>query len=830
MELPIWLERAVETPTCARVLYAVSKKFFAVDASGSTRGSIMRSQEKTVRALHANLDDFVVLWSSSCQKPHELETVGPAYFNGSGGTCPSSIMKQPDAVEHILYSDLWILLTDGEISSSEVDSLGDLAEEANVLQTPIILVITGERYGGPAQANISVGVTFFAAAREALILFKVGSSGELFVIDAKGSFASLKNKESDYTSGWSSLSRFANENDLNNRCKELDISFTSNATRPKTRAVSLGTDWDKVTDNALVNIPLLLQQPQIRSSNLYNILAEEAFTQMALLCKTRGRLGALRDFLLRHKRQAIVVRLEDRHGAAKIMEKLQSKTVTEHEKNKFREQLRQAHAANRETYTQLRNEPSEEMREVSQLNRSIDQALQIVAGFEKSSYTADILNRKSNRAMRASVVSAQDGKIDVAALDLSNDIHGFRGACSICCEDDQIMSIVLKELDTVEENTTDFALNFPLAAAQAKQNKDMVSAQCICFQCAQALKVSIFQERIIATLPTVEYKDANKKYIDHQLILAVTGGLATGASGIVQLFATILERTLDTKEWCSRDHDDPEVQTRCQAFEWMLLNLLERSFCRQTFSENGKWVSYPEALLWAIKEYETAGLDSWIIQYPLAGFSQILRWAEVLQLPISAERIQALRAAKLIHQIVTVMMNELLQEKDGEKPWTYRFLHLIYKEFNAPGIPRDFGPNSLIASEVCWMPLEGALGSWQDVTRFLASFDTKAREAVISRLQLVTFWVLYTQKGHTTPKTFFANIASREPLAPAVLDPAAPYLPQDEVKKVLLSIFCDKRQLRAKLACRTKDIHLGKAMPPFATPFGASVLSCGFPG
>ncbi|KAL8887367.1 MAG: hypothetical protein Q9215_005054 [Flavoplaca cf. flavocitrina] len=802
MELPIWQERAIETPTCTKVPYTAAEKFFAVDASGSTIGPIMRGSREDAD-----------------------------YFSGGGGTAPSCIMKHPDAIRHIQNSDLWVLLTDGAIYSDEVDVLGNLAEEANVLRTPIIIVITGARLGGPAHANISVGVTFFAAAQEALILFKVFSSGELFVIDAKGAFTALKSEKSDYIRGWSTLSSFANEAEFNSRCKELDIAFTPSATRPNTRSVSLGTEWDSTTGNALVNVPLLLQQAQIKPSDLRSILAEEAFTQLTLLCKTRGRLGALRDLLIRHKRQEVVARLEDRHGAATIMEKLQSKTVAEQDKNKLREQLRQAHAANRETYAKLRNGLSEEQREASELNRSINQALQIVAGFEKSSYTADILNRKSNRAMRASVVTAQEGKVDVTALDLSDDISAFRGACSICCEDDRIMSIVFKRLGTVEENTTDFALNFPLAAAQAKQNKDMVSAQCICFQCAQALEVSIFQECIVATLPTVDYKDANKKYIDHQLTLAVTAGLATGASGIVQLFATILDRTLATKEWCSRDHiDDPEVQTRCQAFEWMLLNLLEKSFCRDNFGENGTWVPYPKALLWAFKEYETAGLDSWIIQYPLAGFSQILRWAEVLQLPISPRKIQAVRAAKLIHQVVTVMMNELLREKEGDKLWTYRFLHLIYREFNAPGIPRDLGTESLIPSDVCWMPLEAALGSWADVTRFLAEFDTESQEMVISRLQLVTFWVLYTQKGHTTPKTFFANIASREPLAPAVLDPAAPHLPQNEVKNVLLSIFCDEARLKKSLTAQTRDLHLGRAMPPFATSFGASVLSCGFPG
>lgn len=49
-------------------------------------------------------------------------------------------------------------------------------------------------------------------------------------------------------------------------------------------------------------------------------------------------------------------------------------------------------------------------------------------------------------------------------MDLSDDIESFRGTCPICCGEEQIMSVVLKKLDTVEENTTDFALNFPLVS------------------------------------------------------------------------------------------------------------------------------------------------------------------------------------------------------------------------------------------------------------------------------------------------------------------------------------------------------------------------------
>ncbi|KAL8788907.1 MAG: hypothetical protein Q9213_001430 [Squamulea squamosa] len=833
MELPSWQEKVVESSSDippVRVPLHDAWKFFAVDASGSTMGGIMKAQEQAVRGLHYNANDMVVLWDTRCHRPSLLESVAPSFFFGRGGTDPACILEDSSALDQIKRSDIWVLLTDGKISPQRVTQLANHAKGLDVLQVPVIIIITGARYEGPEHSNLSVGITFFAAAQEALILFKDYHNGQLFVIDAKGAFEGLKLKDRDEPAGWQSLPQFANERKLYKRCAELNVSVLPSSTRGTTQAISLGPEWDDKTSNTLVNVPVLLDQIHIRVEDLRNLLGEEAITRLALLCKTRGELGLLRDLIIRHKQQEIVVRLEDRHGAAGIMERLQSTTVPAEDKNQLREQLRQAHAANRETYIKRRNEPSEEQRQASELNRLINRGLQIIAGLEKSGYTADILDRKSNRAMRATLVSAEDNAIHVAALDLSNDIQAFRSACSICCEDDQIMSIVLKRLDTVEENTTDFALNFPLAAAQAKQNVGMVSAQCICFQCALTIDRSIYQEHIVATVPTLDYHGANKKYIDHQLTLAITAGLATGVSGIVQLFATILDRTLETKDWCSREHiDDPEIRSRRRVFEWMLNNLLRRCRCRENFTETGPWVAYPEALLWAMKDYQTSGLESWIIQYPLAGFCQILRWFEILHSPIPAANIEALKTAKLIHQTTTVIMNGLLHEQHGGKSWRQPFLRLIYKEFNAAAVPKDIGGESLLSSGQFWNKLEDGLGHWQDIKRFLTLFNTQACEVVASRLQLVVFWALYTQKGHTTPKTFFANITSREPLAPALLDPTAA-LPQGEVKAVLMSIFCDKARLRENMTTRMQDIHSGEAMPPFASPYGASVLRCGFPG
>lgn len=58
----------------------------------------------------------------------------------------------------------------------------------------------------------------------------------------------------------------------------------------------------------------------------------------------------------------------------------------------------------------------------------------------------------------------------LAAVSLSESVNAFQGSCSVCCGEDQIISIVLKKLKVAEDSTTDFALNLLLAAAQAEQN------------------------------------------------------------------------------------------------------------------------------------------------------------------------------------------------------------------------------------------------------------------------------------------------------------------------------------------------------------------------
>ena len=336
-----------------------------------------------------------------CRNLQAVDSVPDVYFFGSGsGTTPSCILRDPVVVDQIKDSDMWVLLTDGEIWDREVAELTRLAEGAALTQVPVILLIVGGRYSTPENENISVGISFFAGARDALILYKDINDGAFFVVDGKGAFQHLKSRANEDLSDWNKLIRHASEDALKKELTSQDISFDPDRSQRQQKGVSLGPEWDSVTGKALVKVTDLLNESQIALEDLRNLLGEEAVTQLALICKTRGQLNDLRNFLLRHKQKEIVVRLEDRCGASRILKKIQA-VADAQEKDRLTKDLRQAHLSNRRTYQELKDSPSEDAKRITELNRLIDRGLRVISGFDKSSYTANILSRKSNRAMRS---------------------------------------------------------------------------------------------------------------------------------------------------------------------------------------------------------------------------------------------------------------------------------------------------------------------------------------------------------------------------------------------------------------------------------------------
>lgn len=636
-----------------------------------------------------------------------------------------------------------VLMTDGEVCHKAVEELARLADREKVVNVPVCLINFGARRRDPNSMNISVGIPVYATANEAIILFKDIHSVKLYIAAARGSFSSLA-KIPDHIDliQWDNLVCFNDEKSFSQECDRLGIEVTYSSDRHDTPAVSLGQTWDSST-GVLVDIDALLGQNNISTKDLDDLLAEEAFQQLALICKTRHKLAELRSFLSRHQQEEIIVHIKDTHGAVRNLQKSREYNTTVADRQELTSQLREAHAANRRDHLAKKDIPSEEVRSVKKLNRAIDHALSLLAETEKAGYTADILERKSNRARRAEVLSTQDGELHLSSLDLSDNVDAFRSTCSICCGEDQIMSVVLKKLDSMEENTSDFFLNFPLVAAQAHQNADMILSQCICFQCATLIgDKTIFQEESSAILPVVNHARENKRYINHQLTMAITAGLATGAAGVVQMFLSILEHPLRTKQWCSSWADlqqsDPEISCRRQTLEWMLNKLLHRCITRERFSdETSRWVKYPLALKWAGSDFETNKLDSWIIQYPLKGFNQLMLWYEILGPLISQATIEQMKVAELFNVSVSSFMGHLLHARKDRK-WVYPFMQLIYRSFNATNIPQDLGNASELDSMHFWPKLEEILTA-QDGREFLVGIPSSRRHEICRRVQVVIF-------------------------------------------------------------------------------------------
>ena len=58
-----------------------------------------------------------------------------------------------------------------------------------------------------------------------------------------------------------------------------------------------------------MNIDLLLQQSQLHPIDLKQLLRDETFDRLAIICKTGGKIDLLRSLLQKHKRQEVTVRV-----------------------------------------------------------------------------------------------------------------------------------------------------------------------------------------------------------------------------------------------------------------------------------------------------------------------------------------------------------------------------------------------------------------------------------------------------------------------------------------------------------------------------------------
>lgn len=823
---------AVDEAKIKYTSFANARKYFALDASGSTCGIRFLSEHSFADGIHdaspQKDKDLVTRWGSNCQDPTDWDHM--RWAPDQGGTSPQFILRNQKSMEAIRSADIWFLLTDGEVPNTEVHTLASLGQEMGVFDCATVFLITSNLRSGPNDANVSVGITSYANCANALCLFKNEKGNEIYVIAGKGSFAALDQAE-DHDK-WEKLTCFPDEAALIKRIAELDIRVPTAETRISTPAqIDLGEEWNaahNLSQPTLVDIDLLLRAGVLSDEDRNLLLADEALGALIFACKTRGKLNELRPFLLAQKVEQLTIKLEDVAGAAELIKQLANPDLSNDTRSVLQSKLRDAHEANRKAYTVAQNDV--QLQIVRDRNRGVDAALRTLSDVEKLGFTAEILTRRSNRARRAENISA-DSAVDVSVLDLQ--APGYRGECQVCCGDNEVLSIALKVLnaDAMAANTDNFALDFPLAAGRFEANMNILSSQCICFQCALFGRpdYSIYGEDISAVIPTLEYTGSNKLYIHQQLYKALNAGLKTGVPAMGQLFATILDRTLRGKKWAGAGYEDgddsmdAEIRQRKSAITWLLENILTHLRVRETFSELGQWTTYPLALTWAAKDFQREGLTSWCINYPVAGFMQLLRFGKTLNV-FSDEIISEMKNTKLLHSFVSTYLARLYQNMGKSREWTKPLLDMLYVEFNDDLIPKDLGGEVSILKSV--PRFKNTLMKFMPADDFVSNWTEEEVTQMMPRIQVLAFWLVYYQFAHTSAKTYFAQLRAKEPLAVILLDTKAT-VPENVVTERLLGIFIESNP-----EFKNKDIYTSHAniVIPFANPFGASILHCGAPG
>jgi hypothetical protein len=97
-----------------------ARKFFAIDASGSTGGAPLRAEQNFAMELHNSSThtekDWMAKWGSTADTPIDNWNPPAAYWRSDMmGTQPTSILKHQACLSKINSSDIFFLLTDGEV-------------------------------------------------------------------------------------------------------------------------------------------------------------------------------------------------------------------------------------------------------------------------------------------------------------------------------------------------------------------------------------------------------------------------------------------------------------------------------------------------------------------------------------------------------------------------------------------------------------------------------------------------------------------------------------------------------------------------------------------
>lgn len=177
---------------------------FAVDVSGSTRGRILDEEKRSINLLmgglkpaESNTQSRVIPWDGRC-----LGVVHPQqtpFLTPGAGTDPSVVLEDAVARRALQEASLWFLMTDGFIEKPLINKFANAISKTGIHGTASVIILYGYRVQSPYDCNVSVGLSVFAVAPHCIFLFHDVKSGDLYVLQAKGSFTTLLPEHARFT-------------------------------------------------------------------------------------------------------------------------------------------------------------------------------------------------------------------------------------------------------------------------------------------------------------------------------------------------------------------------------------------------------------------------------------------------------------------------------------------------------------------------------------------------------------------------------------------------------------------------------------------------------
>ncbi|KAF5578122.1 hypothetical protein FPANT_10110 [Fusarium pseudoanthophilum] len=184
---------------------------FVMEVS-STSERIFQAEKNTISYITSKLEpkepadqSYILPWDRQAHDPVPAHLIGN--LQHGVGSNPSSIFESYLAQRCLEQSKIWFFLTDGVIEEEHADVFTSNITEAGIHGTPSVIIVFGNRSRPPSRSKLSIGMSIGAPSPHCAVLFHDVWSDELFVVQAKGCFASLLPKGSYFK--WFSGTRWA---------------------------------------------------------------------------------------------------------------------------------------------------------------------------------------------------------------------------------------------------------------------------------------------------------------------------------------------------------------------------------------------------------------------------------------------------------------------------------------------------------------------------------------------------------------------------------------------------------------------------------------------